>query len=476
MFAMSIFQTTEDRDRPPVTVVGGGLAGVEAALQAAEAGAKVCLFEMRPVRRTPAHVGDRLAELVCSNSFGSTLPDRAGGLLKAEMRRLGSRVLAAAEAHALPAGGALAVDRDGFAASLTEQVAAHPHIELRREEVTAIPVGPTVIASGPLTSPALAAALAELTGEQHLYFYDALAPIVLAESIDMSKAFRASRYGRGQEDEGDYLNCPLDKVQYERFVDALLSAEVAAQRDFEADVFFEGCLPIEVIAARGPRALAFGPMRPVGLTDPHSGRRPYAVVQLRQDNVAGSLYNLVGFQTHLRWGDQERILRLIPGLETAEFVRLGQMHRNTFVCSPRLLNPSLAFRQRSDLFLAGQITGIEGYSGNAASGLLAGINAARVALGQPPLTLPTDTMLGALCHYITACDPKHFQPMKANFGLLPPLARAPRGKPDRYRAYSERALASLEDRLALDGALVEDRDTGAPTARLRAMSLPREGR
>lgn len=442
---------TEDGDRPLVTVVGGGLAGVEAALQAADAGARVRLFEMRPVRATPAHVSDRLAELVCSNSFGSLLPDRAGGLLKAEMRRLGSRVLAAAEDHALPAGGALAVDREGFAAQLTDQVAAHPHIELLREEVTAIPEGPTVIASGPLTSPALAQALAGLTGQEHLYFYDALAPIVLAESIDMSKAFRASRYGRGQEAEGDYINCPLDKPQYERFVEALLASEAAPQRDFEADVFFEGCLPIEVIAARGPRALAFGPMRPVGLTDPHSGRRPYAVVQLRQDNVAGSLYNIVGFQTHLRWGEQERVLRLLPGLESAEFVRLGQMHRNTFVCSPRLLHPTLGLKERADLFLAGQITGIEGYTGNAASGLLAGVNAARAAFGRPLLTLPPDTMLGALCHYITACEPKHFQPMKANFGLLPPLEPAPRGKPERYRAYTARALASLEACLVREG-------------------------
>lgn len=463
---------TEDGDRPLVTVVGGGLAGVEAALQAAEAGARVRLFEMRPVRATPAHVSDRLAELVCSNSFGSLLPDRAGGLLKAEMRRMGSHVLAAAEDHALPAGGALAVDREGFATQLTDQVAAHPHIELRREEVTAIPEGPTVIASGPLTSPALAEALAALTGQEHLYFYDALAPIVLAESIDMSKAFRASRYGRGQEAEGDYINCPLDKPQYERFVEALLASEAAPQRDFEADVFFEGCLPIEVIAARGRRALAFGPMRPVGLTDPHSGRRPYAVVQLRQDNVAGSLYNIVGFQTHLRWGEQERVLRLLPGLESAEFVRLGQMHRNTFVCSPRLLHPTLGLKERADLFLAGQITGIEGYTGNAASGLLAGLNAARAAFGRPLLTLPPDTMLGALCHYITACEPKHFQPMKANFGLLPPLELAPRGKPERYRAYTARALASLEACLVREGVPVPAEEVVEGAREL----LPRQAR
>jgi methylenetetrahydrofolate--tRNA-(uracil-5-)-methyltransferase len=452
-------------DRPLVTVIGGGLAGVEAALQAADCGARVHLFEMRPARSTPAHVSDRLAELVCSNSFGSFLPDRAGGLLKAEMRRLGSHVLAAAEANALPAGGALAVDRDAFAQQLTRTVEEHPFIELRREEATAIPEGAAVVASGPLTSPAMAAAIAGLTGEEHLYFYDALAPIVQAESIDMTKAFRASRYGRGQEDAGDYINCPFGKSAYEGFVAALLAAEAAAPRDFEADIFFEGCLPIEVIAARGPRALAFGPMRPVGLTDPSTGRRPYAVVQLRQDNVAGSLYNLVGFQTHLRWGDQERVLRLIPGLEGAEFVRLGQMHRNTFICSPRLLQPGLSLRSRGDLFFAGQITGIEGYTGNAASGILAGRNAARAAFGRPPLVLPADTMLGALCHYITACEPKHFQPMKANFGILPPLIDPPKGKPERYRAYAERALASLEACLAGDAAAGAD----AP-ARAEAMA------
>ncbi|MFI0607265.1 MAG: methylenetetrahydrofolate--tRNA-(uracil(54)-C(5))-methyltransferase (FADH(2)-oxidizing) TrmFO [Anaerolineae bacterium] len=447
---MSQSAPNQNRNRPLVTVIGGGLAGVEAALQAAGAGAQVRLFEMRPVRGTPAHVSDRLAELVCSNSFGSFLPDRAGGLLKAEMRRLGSHVLAAAEAHALPAGGALAVDRDAFAAQLTRAVEEHPFIELRREEATAIPEGTAVIASGPLTSSAMAEAIAGLTGEEHLYFYDALAPIVLADSIDMTKAFRASRYGRGQEEDGDYINCPLDRPGYEAFVAALLEAEASTPRDFEADIFFEGCLPIEIIAARGPRALAFGPMRPVGLTDPNTGRRPYAVVQLRQDNVAGSLFNLVGFQTHLRWGEQERVLRLIPGLEAAEFVRLGQMHRNTFICSPRLLEPSLALHSRPDLFFAGQITGIEGYTGNAASGILAGLNAARAAFGRPALLLPPDTMLGALCHYITACEPKHFQPMKANFGLLPPLALPPKGKPERYRAYSERALASLEACLAAD--------------------------
>lgn len=427
-----------------VCVVGGGLAGVEAALQAAAFGMEVDLWEMRPQRQTPAHQGDRLAELVCSNSFGARQVDRAGGLLKEEMRRLGSRILAAAEAHALPAGGALAVDREAFAAELTAEVEAHPRIRLHRGEVTSLPEGPAVIASGPLTSEALAAAIAGLAGQDNLFFFDALAPIVALDSIDMGKAFRASRYGRGQEEEGDYINCPLDKATYEAFVDALLSAERADLKDFEADTFFEGCLPIEVLASRGQRALAFGPMRPVGLTDPHTGRRPYAVLQLRQDNVAGSLYNLVGFQTNLRWGAQERVLRMIPGLEQAEFVRLGQMHRNTFIASPLLLNPTLGSRQRKDLFFAGQITGIEGYAGNAASGILAGLNAARVASALPPIALPRETMLGSLCHYVTHCDPKQFQPMKANFGLLPPLEAPPRGKPERYQAYAARSLAALE--------------------------------
>lgn len=427
-----------------LTVVGGGLAGCEAAWQAAERGIPVRLYEMRPRRPTPAHVSDRLAELVCSNSLGSDLPDRAGGLLKAELRRMGSLIIRSAESAAVPAGGALAVDRERFAENVTRAIAAHPRISVIREEVRRVPREPALIATGPLTSEALADDLRRLTGEDQLYFFDALAPIVTAESIDRSIAFAQSRYGRGG---GDYLNCPLSADEYEAFVAALLAAERAPLRDFEQDPdprHFEACLPIEVIAARGPRALAFGPMRPVGLVDPRSGRRPYAVVQLRQDNVAASLYNLVGFQTNLRWGEQERVLRLIPGLAGAEFVRLGQMHRNTFINAPRLLAPSLAFRARPDLWFAGQITGIEGYTGNAACGLLAGVNAARALRGAAPIVLPPTTMLGALCHYITACDPDHFQPMKANFGLLPPLDPAPRAKLERYRAYADRALGDLE--------------------------------
>ncbi|MEO8082573.1 MAG: methylenetetrahydrofolate--tRNA-(uracil(54)-C(5))-methyltransferase (FADH(2)-oxidizing) TrmFO [Ardenticatenales bacterium] len=439
-----------------LTVVGGGLAGCEAAWQAAERGIDVTLYEMRPRRTTPAHTTDRLAELVCSNSFGSTLADRSGGLLKAELRALGSLILWAAERAALPAGGALAVDRAAFAEGVMEALAAHPRVKIVREEVERVPDGPAVLASGPLTSDALAADLMRFTGKEHLYFFDALAPIVAADSIDMDVAFRGSRWGRGETQEGDYINCPMTEAQFDRFYEALCGAERiampafetvgaagAAAQDTTAEPFFEGCLPIEVIASRGRRSLTFGPMRPIGLTDPRTGRRPFAVVQLRQDNVAATLYNLVGFQTNVRWGQQEAVLRLIPGLERAEFVRLGQMHRNTYVNSPLLLDATMAMRGRPDLFLAGQITGIEGYTGNAASGLVAGANAARRLLGQSVEALPPTTMLGALCHYVTHAEPAHFQPMKSNFGLLPPLAAPPRGKPDRHRAYAERAMADL---------------------------------
>lgn len=433
-----------------LTVVGGGLAGTEAAWQAAEAGCNVLLYEMRPVRPTPAHATDRLAELVCSNSLGSDLPDRAGGLLKAELRRLDSMILEAAEAARVPAGGALAVGREQFAEYVTERVEKHPRITLIREEVTEIPDGPTIIATGPLTSPTFAEALGKLIGEDYLYFYDALAPIVTRESLNMDVAFTASRYGRGEEDEGDYINCPMTKDEYGRFVEAVLSAERIELRDFEREDphFFEGCLPIEVIASRGHDALAFGPMRPVGLTDPRTGRRPHAVVQLRQDDAAGTLFNLVGFQTNMRWPDQKRVLSLIPGLENADFVRLGQMHRNTFLNAPSILLPTMQYRSRADLFFAGQITGIEGYVGNAGSGLLAGINAARFLNGQEPLILPPTTMLGALAHYVCNADPKHFQPMKANFGILPALEPPVKNKRDRYQAYSKRGLEALNEYLS----------------------------
>ncbi len=433
-----------------VIVIGGGLAGSEAAWQLAERGFRVDLYEMRPHKTTGAHVGDGFAELVCSNSFGSKLPDRASGLLKTELDRLRSLLLARAEAAAVPAGGALAVDRERFSQSVTDALSSHANIRVVREEVTDIPDTPTIIASGPLTSSALAERIAHLTGQDHLYFYDALAPIVAADSINMEIAFRASRYGRGDEDEGDYVNCPMNKEEYERFVDAVLAAETIELRDFEREDehFFEGCLPIEQIASRGHDSLAFGPMRPVGLIDPRTGRRPYAVVQLRQDNLMGSLYNLVGFQTNLKWGAQKAVLRLIPGLENAEFMRYGQMHRNTFINSPTLLSPTLAFKARADLFFAGQITGVEGYMGNVATGLVAALNLARTLQGKPAWTIPPTTMLGALCHYITHAEPKHFQPMKANFGILPELPGRIKDKRQRYAAYVERALADMDAAIA----------------------------
>lgn len=428
-----------------VTVVGGGLAGSEAAWQVAARGLDVTLFEMRPTRMTPAHVSGHLAELVCSNSLGSNLPGRAPGLLKEELRRLGSLVVACADASAVPAGGALAVDREGFSQMVTERITTHPRISLRREEVTGIPAGkPVVVATGPLTSPALADAIATLSGSEHLYFYDAMAPIVAVESVDMTVAFRASRYGHGG-DEGDYLNCPMSEAEYDRFVGELQSAETIPLREFEREdsKFFEACLPVEVLARRGQKALAFGPMKPVGLADPRTGRRPYAVVQLRQDNQAGTLYNMVGFQTNLKWSEQERVFRLIPGLENASFVRLGQMHRNTFINSPTLLGSSLQYLERPDLLFAGQITGTEGYVGSVASGLVAGLNAAHLAVGKEPVSFPRTTMIGALCGYVSSAAPAGFQPMKANFGLLPSLEPPVRNKRDRYAAYSHRALTDL---------------------------------
>jgi methylenetetrahydrofolate--tRNA-(uracil-5-)-methyltransferase len=426
-----------------LTIIGGGLAGTEAAWQAAELGLNVQLFEMRPRRETPAHVTDRLAELVCSNSLGSMLPHKAPGLLKAELRGLGSMILACAQETAVPAGSSLAVDRDGFAELVTDKIENHPRIEMIREEVTAVPDTPTIIASGPLTSDALAADIARLTGQEYLYFYDALSPIVSHESIDMNIAFRQSRYDDGEQTDGDYINCPMTQAEYDTFYEALLDAETITLKQFEQEDphFFEGCMPIEAIAQRGHKSLAFGPMRPVGLVDPRSGKRPFAVVQLRQDNLVGSLYNIVGFQTNLRWGEQKRILRLIPGLENAEFLRYGMMHRNTYINSPQMLHATTQFRTRADLFFAGQIIGVEGYVGNAATGLLAGINAARLLAGRHPIIPPTNTMLGALCHYVTHAEAKNFQPMKANFGLFAP-PQQPMAKKERYQWYSERALTS----------------------------------
>jgi len=425
----------------PVKVIGAGLAGAEAAWQLARRGVPVELYEMRPGLATPAHSTADFAELVCSNSFGSVLPDRAAGQLKWEMEQLDSLILASAREHSVPAGGALAVDRGGFSAAVTRTLEQEPLVKIFREEVREVPAqGVAVVASGPLTSPALSDSIRELTGNEHLYFYDALAPIVEAESINREVVFEASRHGEPG-DGGDYLNCPLNEEEYNRFIDALLAAECTPLKDFEKgrEQFFEGCLPVEVLAARGRKSLAYGPMTPVGLDDPRTGRWPHAVVQLRRDNAAGSLYNLVGFQTNLKWGDQERVLRLIPGLEKAEFVRLGQMHRNTFINSPRLLRPTMEFQRREGLFFAGQITGIEGYMGNAASGLLAGINASRRVRGESLLQLPPTTMLGGLAHYVTHAEPEHFQPMKANFGILPPLESKIRNKRERYQAYAARA-------------------------------------
>ena len=440
---------------PDLIVVGGGLAGCEAAWQAAQRGLKVKLYEMRPKVGTGAHVSSYLAELVCSNSLGSNLPDRASGLLKNELRMMNSLLLDVAEQMAVPAGGALAVDRVQFAKRITEKISNHPNIELIREEITSIPDSPTIIASGPLTSPSLSVAVAELSGAEHLYFYDAISPIVSLESIDMNIAFRASRYGRGDEVEGDYINCPMDKPEYLRFVDALRTAERFEIREFEKEIdsgvnagahkYFEGCLPVEIIASSGEDSLAYGPMRPVGLVDPRIGKRSSAVVQLRQDNFAGSLFNLVGFQTNLTFSEQRRIFRMIPGLENAEFLRYGQMHRNTFIFSPRLLRPTLQFYNRDNLFFAGQITGIEGYVGNIASGLLAGWNAARFSNGEKLLELPRETMLGSLCAYITNAEEINFQPMKANFGIVLPLTdNKKRNKRQRATAYAERSLIALE--------------------------------
>lgn len=425
-------------------VVGGGLAGSEAAWQAAEAGVDVILYEMRPRVQTPAHETPWLAELVCSNSLGSDLPHKAPGLLKAELRGLGSLILTCGAETAVPAGSSLAVDREAFARLVTERIASHPRISLVEEEMIAIPQTPVIIASGPLTSSALAADIGRLTGEDHLYFYDAVSPIVQAETIDMSIAFRQSRYDRGEQEEGDYINCPMTREEYETFVDALLAAETITLKEFEREDphFFEGCMPVEALAARGHDALAFGPMRPVGLIDPRTGRRPYAVVQLRQDNLVGTLYNMVGFQTNLRWPEQKRVLRLIPGLAGAEIARYGMMHRNTYINSPAMLQPTMQYRNRADLFFAGQIVGVEGYVGNAGTGLLAGINAARFLHGRHPVIMPPTTMLGALSHYVTHAAAKDFQPMKANFGILPPLPPRP-GKEDRGRHYSERALTAL---------------------------------
>ncbi len=441
---------TQDR----VIVIGGGLAGTEAAWQIASAGVSVTLYEMRPVRTSPAHHTEELAELVCSNSFGAKNSDRAAGLLHEELRRLGSQVIRTADLHSVPAGGALAVDRAVFSSELTRALANHPLVEFKREEITEIPQDRIVVlTTGPLTSPQLTEDLQRFTGLEYMSFFDAASPIVVGESIDRNTAFLASRYDKG---EAAYLNCPMDKEQYLNFQQELCKAEQAELKDFErkSAKFFEGCLPIEELAQRGEDTMRYGPLKPVGLFDSrlgdfraeeNQGKRPYAVVQLRQEDKAGQLWNMVGFQTNLRWGEQKRVFRLIPGLENAEFVRMGVMHRNTFINSPQLLKPTLQFKHQHRVLAAGQLVGTEGYTAAAAGGWLAGTNAARLALGQEPVSLPETTMMGALFEFISSASPKHFQPMPPNFGIIPPLPTKVKGKRERYGQYRDRSLSDLTD-------------------------------
>ena len=430
-----------------IIVVGAGLAGCEASWQAANAGASVELYEMRPLRRSPAHQTDGFAELVCSNSLRGASLENAVGVLKEEMRRLGSLIMEAADATAVPAGGALAVDRIKFSDYITARIRSHPNITVHHEEITEIPQTDdsiVIIASGPLTDGALSEEIARLLGNDSLYFYDAAAPLVSFASIDMSKAYRASRYGKG---EAAYINCPMDEAQYDAFYAALITAETAQAHDFEKEIFFEGCMPVEVMASRGKDTLLYGPLKPMGLEHPETGVRPHAVVQLRQDNAEGTIYNIVGFQTRLKWGAQQRVFRMIPGLENAAFLRYGVMHRNSFINAPRHLHPTFRTQTNEALFFAGQMTGVEGYVESAASGLIAGLNAVRRAADREPLVFPRETAHGALAHYITSCDPSCFQPMNINFGLLPPLEHIPRRtrKPEKKRMLAERALTELEN-------------------------------
>lgn len=424
-----------------VTVIGAGLAGSEAAWQLASRGVPVTLYEMRPVVKTPAHHTDKFAELVCSNSLRANGLTNAVGVLKEEMRMLNSLVLGSADRNAVPAGGALAVDRDGFSGEITRTLHDHPLVEVVNEEIREIPRdGIVIIATGPLTSPALSEQIRSLTGEDYFYFYDAAAPIVEKDSIDMSKVYLASRYDKG---EAAYLNCPMTEEEFDAFYEALITAEVTQLKEFEKEVYFEGCMPIEIMMRRGKQTALFGPMKPVGLVNPHTGKLPHAVVQLRQDNAAGTLYNLVGFQTHLKWGEQKRVFSMIPGLENAEFVRYGVMHRNTFINSPKLLQPTYQLKERPTLFFAGQMTGVEGYVESAASGLIAGINAAQAYAGREGIVFPEDTTLGSMARYITTADFKHFQPMNANFGLFPKLDTRHRKKAEKNEALARRALDSL---------------------------------
>ena len=436
-------------------IIGGGLAGCEAAWQAAKRGINVEIYEMRPGVTTGAHTGPDLAELVCSNSLGSNLKDRASGILKEELRIAGSLLVECAEKAAVPAGNALAVDRKIFSAEIEQQLNNSSRIRIIRKEVRDIPTDrPVIVASGPLSSPAISEAIARVCGESNLYFYDAIAPIVERDSINMEIAYLASRYSKTEDDEGDYINCPFNKEEYETFVNALISAERIPLKSFESSIedgvsagkmsFFEGCLPVEILASRSMMALAFGPMRPVGLIDPRTGKRPWAVLQLRQDDISGDLYNLVGFQTNLLQKEQQRVFRMIPGLENARFIRYGQMHRNTYICSPGILSASLQMIKHPSVFFAGQLCGVEGYMGNIAAGLLAGINAARFINGSDLLILPEETVAGALFRYIATAESKHFQPMKANFGILPELQDPPRAKRERAVLYGKRAINAAE--------------------------------
>ena len=428
-----------------VTVIGAGLAGSECAWQLAQRGIPVVLREMKPEKKTPAHVTGYFAELCCSNSLRGAGLENAVGLLKEELRRLDSLILRCADATAVPAGGALAVDREGFARMVTESVLGHPNITMVPGEVTAIPEGNVVIASGPLTSDALADAIAEKLGGGHtLNFFDAAAPLVTFDSVDMDSAYFASRYDKGTP---DYINCPMTKEEYQAFWAELVKAEEAEVHGFEDSGVFEGCMPVEVMARRGEDTLRFGPLKPRGLVDPKTGREPYAVVQLRRDNADGTIYNLVGFQTHLKWGEQKRVFSMIPGLEHAEFHRYGVMHRNSFLDSPRLLDADYHFRGQDGLYFAGQMTGVEGYMESAASGILAGKNLARQLQGKPPLILPRETMMGALAAYISSAPTENFQPMGANMGILPDLPERIRGKQEKYQAYADRGMAALEQYL-----------------------------
>ncbi|EGQ3919030.1 FADH(2)-oxidizing methylenetetrahydrofolate--tRNA-(uracil(54)-C(5))-methyltransferase TrmFO [Staphylococcus pseudintermedius] len=425
-----------------VNIVGAGLAGSEAAFQLAERGIHVNLYEMRPVKQTPAHHTNQFAELVCSNSLRGNALTNAVGVLKEEMRRLDSLIIAAADHARVPAGGALAVDRHDFAGYITEKLRNHPNVTVSNEEVTSIPEGPTIIATGPLTTEPLAKEIVALTGKDQLYFYDAAAPIIEKDSIDMDKVYLKSRYDKG---EAAYLNCPMTKEEFDRFYEAALAAEVAPMNDFEKEKYFEGCMLFEVMAGRGEKTLLFGPMKPVGLEDPKTGKRPYAVVQLRQDDAAGTLYNIVGFQTRLKWGAQKEVIRLIPGLENVDIVRYGVMHRNTFINSPEVLNEIYEFKNRKNLFFAGQMTGVEGYVESAASGMIAGINLAHRMLGKADVVFPRETMLGSMAYYIShATNNKNFQPMNANFGLVPPLEQRIKDKKERYETLANRALEHLD--------------------------------